>query len=109
MTRREAFALTFTSRGNPLVDWCRKTTSGRATMKLPHRRQFLHLAAGAASFPTLSRMACAQAYPIRPITFVNSAAVGGPIDVVARVMGEDRKSTRLNSSHSQISYAVFCL
>src|SRR2546427_5960535 len=23
--------------------------------------------------------------------------------------GEDRKSTRLNSSHSQISYAVFCL
>src|SRR5688572_31199440 len=25
------------------------------------------------------------------------------------VAGEDRKSTRLNSSHSQISYAVFCL
>src|SRR5256885_9858822 len=25
------------------------------------------------------------------------------------VVGEDRKSTRLNSSHSQISYAVFCL
>src|SRR2546430_11321858 len=25
------------------------------------------------------------------------------------VTGEDRKSTRLNSSHSQISYAVFCL
>src|SRR2546430_4539770 len=25
------------------------------------------------------------------------------------VIGEDRKSTRLNSSHSQISYAVFCL
>src|SRR5688572_32039110 len=25
------------------------------------------------------------------------------------VRGEDRKSTRLNSSHSQISYAVFCL
>src|SRR5688572_32534652 len=24
-------------------------------------------------------------------------------------LGEDRKSTRLNSSHSQISYAVFCL
>src|SRR5688572_30898245 len=24
-------------------------------------------------------------------------------------IGEDRKSTRLNSSHSQISYAVFCL
>src|SRR5256886_8672423 len=26
-----------------------------------------------------------------------------------RGLGEDRKSTRLNSSHSQISYAVFCL
>src|SRR2546427_5742819 len=26
-----------------------------------------------------------------------------------RVVGVDRKSTRLNSSHSQISYAVFCL
>src|SRR5688572_30959421 len=26
-----------------------------------------------------------------------------------RVLRQDRKSTRLNSSHSQISYAVFCL
>src|SRR2546430_8979735 len=26
-----------------------------------------------------------------------------------RILGQDRKSTRLNSSHSQISYAVFCL
>src|SRR2546427_6973321 len=26
-----------------------------------------------------------------------------------RALGKDRKSTRLNSSHSQISYAVFCL
>src|SRR2546430_8960004 len=28
---------------------------------------------------------------------------------IARVYSADRKSTRLNSSHSQISYAVFCL
>src|SRR2546430_7300946 len=28
---------------------------------------------------------------------------------LARRHGPDRKSTRLNSSHSQISYAVFCL
>src|SRR3712207_8626993 len=27
----------------------------------------------------------------------------------AAVVGEDRKSTRLNSSHANISYAVFCL
>src|SRR2546430_10936333 len=41
------------------------------------------------------------------------AGVGGGTDVDeqgAAVGGErDRKSTRLNSSHSQISYAVFCL
>src|SRR3712207_7805684 len=29
--------------------------------------------------------------------------------VLARVVGRDRKSTRLNSSHANISYAVFCL
>src|SRR5205085_7360309 len=37
---------------------------------------------------------------------------GSPRDVVIRagaVATQDRKSTRLNSSHSQISYAVFCL
>src|SRR2546430_7743929 len=31
------------------------------------------------------------------------------VDVPAHQLGGDRKSTRLNSSHSQISYAVFCL
>jgi hypothetical protein len=34
-------------------------------MKLPHRRQFLHLAAGAATLPAVSRVAWAQAYPTR--------------------------------------------
>src|SRR2546427_2346901 len=39
-------------------------------------------------------------------------SLGGPrehTDVSPRDMLRDRKSTRLNSSHSQISYAVFCL
>src|SRR5688572_31590821 len=31
------------------------------------------------------------------------------VDLALRDLGQDRKSTRLNSSHSQISYAVFCL
>ena len=35
-------------------------------MKLP-RRQFLHLAAGAAALPAVSRIARAQAYPTRPV------------------------------------------
>src|SRR3712207_8821621 len=30
-------------------------------------------------------------------------------DPLARILGLDRKSTRLNSSHANISYAVFCL
>src|SRR2546430_10203334 len=38
--------------------------------------------------------------------FANHTEVTGIDEEIAR---EDRKSTRLNSSHSQISYAVFCL
>src|SRR2546427_4410086 len=33
----------------------------------------------------------------------------GSLTVGLKHLGKDRKSTRLNSSHSQISYAVFCL
>src|SRR3712207_7673494 len=33
----------------------------------------------------------------------------GVLVVLGEVVGEDRKSTRLNSSHANISYAVFCL
>jgi hypothetical protein len=54
-------------------------------MKFP-RRQFLHLAAGAATLPAFSRVARAQAYPARPITMVVPYAAGGPLDAIARVM-----------------------
>src|SRR2546421_6615949 len=40
------------------------------------------------------------------------ALVGGealPQDLADQLIARDRKSTRLNSSHDQISYAVFCL
>ena len=38
-------------------------------MKLP-RRKFLHLAAGAAALPAVSRIARAQTYPTRPVRIV---------------------------------------
>src|SRR5262249_52145930 len=56
------------------------------TMKLPHRRRFLHLAAGTAALPAISRMAGAQSYPTRPITIIVPYAPGGATDLTARVL-----------------------
>src|SRR2546430_13731503 len=87
-------------------------------------------------YTTLFRSARAD-YPEKQITMIACFPAGGGTDIAARLintqLGEllgkpvivenrggaggsiataavaDRKSTRLNSSHSQISYAVFCL
>jgi tripartite-type tricarboxylate transporter receptor subunit TctC len=55
-------------------------------LKLPHRRQFLHLAAGAAALPATSRIASAQTYPSRPITMVVPFPPGGSTDVLGRTI-----------------------
>jgi tripartite-type tricarboxylate transporter receptor subunit TctC len=57
-------------------------------MKLPHRRKFLHLAAGAAALPAVSRFASAQAYPSRPITMIVPIAAGSSADVSGRLVAE---------------------
>jgi tripartite-type tricarboxylate transporter receptor subunit TctC len=46
-------------------------------MKLPHRRRFLHLAAGAAALPVASRFANAQSYPSRPVRLIVPWPAGG--------------------------------
>jgi tripartite-type tricarboxylate transporter receptor subunit TctC len=57
-------------------------------MKLPHRRQLLHLAAGAAALPTVSRFAIAQTYPSRPVRWIVGYAPGGAADLSARLMAQ---------------------
>jgi tripartite-type tricarboxylate transporter receptor subunit TctC len=56
-------------------------------MKLPHRRQFLHLAAGAAALPAVSNIARAQTYPSRPVRWIIPFPPGGGADIVSRIMG----------------------
>src|SRR5215831_8838417 len=56
-------------------------------MKLP-RRNFLHLAAGAAALPTVSRVTWAQTYPTRPVHWIVGHTPGGGNDIFARLMGQ---------------------
>ena len=57
-------------------------------MKLPHRRQFLHLAAGAAALPAASRFAWAQVYPARPVRLIIGYPPGSGPDINARLIGQ---------------------
>jgi tripartite-type tricarboxylate transporter receptor subunit TctC len=63
-------------------------------MRLPHRRQFVHLAAGAAALPVVSRMARAQTYPTRLVRVIEGFGAGGSPDIAARLLGQ-RLSERL--------------
>ena len=52
------------------------------------RRRFLHLVASAAALSAFSRIADAQAYPIRPVRLIVAVAAGGSPDIVARLIGQ---------------------
>src|SRR5262249_55069986 len=70
---------------------CLETRSAKGRnrlMKLPHRRQFLHLAAGVATLPAFSRIASAQAYPARPVRILVGFTAGSGPDIVARLIGQ---------------------
>jgi tripartite-type tricarboxylate transporter receptor subunit TctC len=56
-------------------------------VKLP-RRQFLHLAAGAAAMPAVSQIAAAQTYPTRPVRIIVAGATGNTTDILARLIGQ---------------------
>jgi tripartite-type tricarboxylate transporter receptor subunit TctC len=56
-------------------------------MKLP-RRKLLHLAAGAATLPTVSRVASALDYPARPVRLIVGFVPGNPPDIFARLIGQ---------------------
>jgi tripartite-type tricarboxylate transporter receptor subunit TctC len=57
-------------------------------MKFPHRRQFLHLTAGATALSAVSRVARAQVYPTRPARIIVGFPPGGSTDIIARPMGQ---------------------
>jgi tripartite-type tricarboxylate transporter receptor subunit TctC len=57
-------------------------------MKLPHRRRFLHLAAGAAALSATARFAKAQTYPSRPVRIIVGFPPGGANDIIAHLMGQ---------------------
>ena len=52
------------------------------------RRTFLHLAAGVAALPAVSRIARAQSYPSRPVRIIVGFPAGGATDIQARLMGQ---------------------
>src|SRR5262245_23089522 len=76
-------------------------------MKLP-RRRFLHLAAGAAALPAVSRVAWAQTYPSQPITMMVPFPAGGPTDTIGRTVAEGMRASLRQPIIIENVTGVFC-
>src|SRR2546427_6808898 len=103
---------------------CSQTTpypapkAGRAALRNPRERLDAALAGRYAIERELGSGGMATVYVAEDLKYHRTVAVKVLRPELASVLGPDRflreveidrKSTRLNSSHSQISYAVFCL
>src|SRR2546430_5976570 len=75
------------------------TTLFRSGVRLASLRERLRAAPGEDAEQAVAELQAGAADPQR----------GADLEEFLRLACRDRKSTRLNSSHSQISYAVFCL
>src|SRR6516165_8015363 len=60
---------------------------GASPVRFP-RRQFLHLAAGAAALPITARIALALDYPVRPVRIIVGFAPAGGTDIIGRLVGQ---------------------
>src|SRR5437899_9670186 len=85
--------------------WCFATMNSLAALSEPRAVFNYEMAHGALRCIEEVRMPTTLAYPEAPPERGRGARVDGEL----KVIGQDRKSTRLNSSHLGISYAVFCL
>jgi tripartite-type tricarboxylate transporter receptor subunit TctC len=85
-TRGSFYILLMCIDGNKAIRW--EGDIMTMNLKLPHRRQFLHLAAGAAALPVMPRIARAQVYPSRSVRIIVPFGPAGAPDLVARLMGQ---------------------
>jgi tripartite-type tricarboxylate transporter receptor subunit TctC len=80
-------------------------------MKFP-RRQLLHLGGGAVALPVMSRIACAQSFPMRPVHLIVSVSAGGSPDIIGRLMAQwlsDQLGNRLWWTTARVPPAISAL